>query len=446
MRRNDFAATAVNWSANVRRGVTLVELLVVIALLMMITAVTVPAVAPAIRQRKQREAARLVSSYIASARSRAMETGRPVAVVIERFNPGLSSSTLATAQQAAANQAALTANLQPFSLYLSTAESPLPYSGDFVASTIDVVATPNPNPPPQWPWSASSTPPYASNPLYPSQVAMVLRGPAADNWQAQRIRIGDGIRFNYQGPIYYFDGANMNTNGLITLATPYVAPTYTLASPDTSPPQFWTAGLMPDSNAANGGLGVWTITSPNFVGGAGVPYQIFRQPITTAAVAPQQLPEGVVIDIEASGMGPLGLFSASTTTSPIISFNPDGTMNLVYDGLPKRPTGTIFLLIGRREQVPLVATSFIPATANIQDPNSLWVTINAQTGQVATFENYVPTGGANNISNYGPNGNLTDTSSIVVGSATYQVGVPRTHASGSYAANYTSPLTTTGGN
>ena len=57
-----------------RVGVTIVELLVVITLLLMITAVTVPTIAPAIQQRRVREAARLTSSYIAAARARAMET------------------------------------------------------------------------------------------------------------------------------------------------------------------------------------------------------------------------------------------------------------------------------------------------------------------------------------------------------------------------------------
>lgn len=457
MVRQASICAAIRLPASFRRGVTLVELLVVIALLVMITAVTVPAVAPSIRQRRQREAARLVSSYIAGVRSRAIETGRPAAVVIERFNPGLASTTGTTsqavpsiAQTVAAQQAAGTANLQPFSMYLSTAESPPPYSGDFTGSVVDVTAPPTNslNKPDQWPPGPSTT--FGQS--YPSQVTMVLRGTIQDNWQAQNIRVGDGIRFNYQGPIYYFDNYNTNTNGLITLPTPYVAPSYVYYgpsdprnNPDTSPPQFWSAGLMADANAANGGLGVQTVAPPTFVNGGGVPYQIFRQPVSASAVAPLQLPEGIVIDIEASGVGPLGTFSSSTTSSPIISFNPDGTVHLVYDGLPRRPIGTIFLLIGRREQVPLAVAGYNPPTANLNDPSSLWITINSQTGQVATFENYVPSGGGSNISAYGSGGSLAGADSgFTVNGQTYYVGVPRTHASGSYTANYA--ITTTGGN
>ena len=93
-----------------RRGVTVLELLVVLLILLMVTAAAIPIVVPAMQNRQMREAARLVSSYFSMARSRAIETGRPVGVVVERNNG------------------------QPFGFQLSQVEVPPPYAGDIVGA------------------------------------------------------------------------------------------------------------------------------------------------------------------------------------------------------------------------------------------------------------------------------------------------------------------------
>ena len=91
-------------------GVTLIELLIVITILLMVTAAAIPLMIPALQNRRGREAARLVSSFISAARSRAIETGRPVGVMLERYN-GL-----------------------PFAMSLSYVEVPPTYAGDTVNS------------------------------------------------------------------------------------------------------------------------------------------------------------------------------------------------------------------------------------------------------------------------------------------------------------------------
>jgi prepilin-type N-terminal cleavage/methylation domain-containing protein len=68
-----------------RRGLTLVELLVVIVLLLIVTAVAIPVLSPNSEQRRIREGARLVSSFLSGARNRAIELGRPVGVQFERL-------------------------------------------------------------------------------------------------------------------------------------------------------------------------------------------------------------------------------------------------------------------------------------------------------------------------------------------------------------------------
>ncbi|MGQ9823348.1 MAG: pilus assembly FimT family protein, partial [Thermogutta sp.] len=68
-----------------RCGLTLLELLVVITIMLILLAVMLPRLRPMMEQRRMREAARTVSVFFGAARSRAMETGRPVGVAIERL-------------------------------------------------------------------------------------------------------------------------------------------------------------------------------------------------------------------------------------------------------------------------------------------------------------------------------------------------------------------------
>lgn len=68
-----------------RQAVTLLELLVVVTILLILLAVMVPRLRPMMEQRRIREASRTVSGFFYAARSRAMETGRPVGVAIERL-------------------------------------------------------------------------------------------------------------------------------------------------------------------------------------------------------------------------------------------------------------------------------------------------------------------------------------------------------------------------
>jgi len=65
-----------------RDGLTLVELLVVITILVILVAVVLPLAQPALKGREIREAARQVNAVFAGARARAAATGRPVGVVL----------------------------------------------------------------------------------------------------------------------------------------------------------------------------------------------------------------------------------------------------------------------------------------------------------------------------------------------------------------------------
>lgn len=94
-----------------RNGVTLVELLVVIFIMLAITAIAIPVVAPAMKNRDVREAARMIDVFINGARARALQSGHSYGVMLERM-PGQPNGCVT----------------------LSYCEQPDPYQGDFAAS------------------------------------------------------------------------------------------------------------------------------------------------------------------------------------------------------------------------------------------------------------------------------------------------------------------------
>jgi prepilin-type N-terminal cleavage/methylation domain-containing protein len=69
-----------------RRGLTLIELLMVVSIMTILLVVAIPMMRPAFQDRYLREGARTVSAFFAGAQARAAELGRPVGVWIERVD------------------------------------------------------------------------------------------------------------------------------------------------------------------------------------------------------------------------------------------------------------------------------------------------------------------------------------------------------------------------
>jgi Tfp pilus assembly protein FimT len=322
----------------VTRGVTLLEILIVLTIMLMITGATLPVVLPALQNRRMREGSRLVSTFISGARSRAIEAGRPVGVMFERLN-GL-----------------------PMAAQLSYVELPAPYSGDTVNSKLTLSAA-----------SVNGVVPVGS-------VTFNL------------VRFGDRIRLDSKGPLYLLASA-------ITYPDPKVGQ---VVGDPTSAPWYLMDPASPGVAASN--------ISPGYAIATGVAFQVFRQPVKSTA-SPLQLPEGVIVDLLSSGVGLSGIFPTTIpavamwgttpplTWDPVVMFAPSGRLDYVTGpvGALQRPTGPIFLLIGKRELLPDVTRNQLDENVS-PDPaalpsaatlylDSFWVSISYQTGQVHVTEN-----------------------------------------------------------
>lgn len=351
-------------------GFTLVELLVVIVIVLSLTAATLPIVFPALENRRMREAARLVNTYLAGARTRAIKTGRPVGVVFER-DPVL-------------GQIATT---------LSIAEVPPAFTGLTVGAQMRI---------------------YVTNVLPDGTV--LLNG--ALRFPPKFLHPGDLLRANYSGPLYTITGVEVD--GFIDNTQPdpitpdlgfntiQLTTTVELNTLYTHPSGVRVTHALPWPT-----LGATAGTIPLSL----VPFQIIRQPGRTAAAA-MELPESIVFDMAASGSQTLvetyapaamldSNFAPGTPdpTNVIIMFAPDGSIDRIFHGevdgagnqlfVSHHVDSPILFLLGRREAIGAggaagffsgleIVSGAEPVTLeNAVNESNMWLMINPQSGQVS---------------------------------------------------------------
>ncbi len=328
-----------------RRGVTLVELIVVVTIMTLLLAITVPALRPLSQGRRGREAARAVNMYIGSAQVRAVEIQRPCGVALERFDTSADACVV-----------------------LRQVEVPPPYAGDFDGSRMVIS-----NVTPGNPGTVRVAFPMGEDP-FTSAVGRPLVGP------------GDELQLDYKGHRWEI---------------------VSIVPASGNPPPYWTLGLRSQT----------TIALPGPFPPPGVPFQFFRQPVSTSA-APLRLPRDTVIDLNDSGYTPddpsaypfqsfaaLDLDRSNSVPEPdmrpvMILFAPNGSIQRVYHSFYPLPASTvpsygffriaapIYLMIGKWER-----TGDIPAEdglANWEDAANLWLAINPQSGLVTVAEMYAP--------------------------------------------------------
>lgn len=369
-----------------RAGITLIELMVVVGILLLLTAIAVPALQSGMGDRQVREAARALNVYISSARYKAMETGRPVGIVLERA-PGQANACTTVRQ----------------------AEVPLPYMGSYYGMIQLRILN------------------YSSGQV----AARFQTGDLLDNI----LRPGDTLQVNYGGIVYTVDGRGVASNGNLIADSNGL-----MDNQDNKQNGFVDFGGRDDGSGWNdsayllltaslyGGqavpwpdaTGAWTDNSIPWSNP--VPFQIIRKPMPTAA-EPLVLPSSVVIDLDWSGARfPGSDFTGnaandrtafanysftptgSDVTPIIILFSPNGGIHrVVRSGVMNRIIDPLYLLVGKRERVRVIVDSdpraFDPGVSdtaevftaedglpNCFDFSNLWITVSPQTGLLTVNE------------------------------------------------------------
>lgn len=357
-----------------RQGVTLLEVLVVISIMLILLAVAVPRLRPIMDQRRVREAARTTSAFFYAARSRAMESGRPVGVSLERL--------------AIQPEACIT---------LRMVEEPPPYAGDTLNARASVRR-------------------LGTTDLY--QVCLASADVSCMLTQALPVAVGDLMSFESQGIRYRILGLDQNRDG-----TPDTDSDQIIGDPQNAPPAIvvllvqladvaetpWPVTANPNSR--------FPIEDPQQgVGSRPVAFQIHRRPEPTAAM-PVRLPSGAVIDLVTSGTDSMAQQGVPApgfvpvdhdTSTPVIEdptpvmviFAPDGRVSRVfYQNAQSAVTEQLYFLIGRWERMPATATSprgqslADDGLYNWQDLTNFWLVINPNTGLAVTAPVAAPEGG-----------------------------------------------------
>jgi prepilin-type N-terminal cleavage/methylation domain-containing protein len=303
----------------IHRGITLVELLVAISILVLLMAVGARMINFSKEDRLTREAARAVNVYFSSARNRALESGRPCGVMLRRVE-----------------------GLPQCAEVLDQVEVPPPYAGDTLGAVAQVsmgpvsggLAT----------VSAQLTPEIRTSVIHKGELVPFISK-------------GDLVQFNHQGPFY-------------AIAVKPTEPTAT--------------SLTLQIDLSQGQRLPWPQAPAQ---SARVPYQIIRRPRKSTANT-LDWPKGAVIDLEFSGADDHSI-GAGAGEPVYIMFSPNGSVERVYHrGYSQNDmhmvTEPIFLLVGKRERVPVGAAE--DGRANWEDTNNFWVMLNPQTGLIATAE------------------------------------------------------------
>jgi len=365
-----------------RRGLTLIELLVAVTILLMVTVVALPVMMPTKEGRRIRDAARSINVLLGSARSHALETGRPSGVWFQRMK-----------------------GLPRCSNVMYLAEVPPLYAGELVTSTAVL----------RYDTSSLGSGPTTGLPGF-----TVSQGSPGDIWIQSNIRPGDLIQFNNQGPEYivtFTNASELASDGSIAAPNPNTA-TFRVALDTSRFPKQRTPLL--DSSATG-------VSSPP------MSFKIWRQPVPLINSA-VQMPPGVAVDLQYSGVD--SLLTQLTSTSDelgtfdqnaalvgdtyrdlrekpvVILFSPSGVVESVYcwwtvntgSGsqkayLPGKTLEPIYLLVGRQDRVrALESTPFPPSGTlpapedrpNWLSPDSLWISIAPRTGLIRTGEIVLP--------------------------------------------------------
>ena len=304
-------------------------MLVVVSIMMLLVAAAATQMRPATESRRVRESARALSTYLSSARNRAIEIGRPCGVMFHRF-----STTI------------------PCAMNLDQCEVPPSYAGDAAGAAMTfVTAQPHLN-----------------------TFQVVTHPTPAGSFNNSIVLPGDLVQFNLQGPLFTIgsvasSGSGNGFSASCVLSAGQQVP-WTMASPAVP----YRIYRLPSSTGASTFKGqAQSLQLPassvvdldgSGIDGVGTPFD----PLSPPATDPNY----------GRDVG--------------ILFSPNGSVYGAYyvgggAGSFTYVTQPIFLLVGKRERVGATPIATDPATwSNWQDLINVWVVINPQTGLVTTGE------------------------------------------------------------
>jgi len=321
-----------------RRGVSLIELLVVIAIITALAVTVIPNVTNTAEARRGREAARMVSSFIAKAQSRAIGRREPAGFMVASTGP---------------------ASFAAIDLLL--ADVPLPYRGDTTDATITMMATGS-----SWRSGTASTNALASVATISATTSDLVRfGGRGPLYELRSPPTTAGIEIRMLGAN---EGANLSPDDLGYTArnTPWPA-TEPLAFEIFRQPQPSGSPLSLDGGRA----------IDLFWSGYGPP-RVDRANNTTVTETYRRFTTpGSRISVVFDGTGRLRQVVEATSTA----------------SNRRAVTGAVFLLIGRLDRIngdPNAGNTFNSTDdatgANWQYPDSWWVAIDPLTGMTKIAE------------------------------------------------------------
>lgn len=334
------------------QGVTLVELLIVMSIIVLLATLTLPSFRSMLQDQKVTQATRMVQTMIESAKSRAIANGRPVSVIFERITTDPTATP--------------SFNLIPdnTSTRISLGEVFPPYEGDWAGATGDLADM-----------VGSDGVPDTLN-IELAKVASLYDATASTF--TGMVDEGDLLQLGDHSQLFTITGLGKTGNVVhISFANPPVG--------------------FPVTDA------LW------FGNTADLRFRMIRRP-TKSLSGSTELPRGMCVDLSHSGYGTSGdQFAVPARTPPtfpdvygplMVVFNARGTLDGAYyishtsTGYAMTmltAPGVCHLLVGRVEQVEPTGTVFGSDRdrfkPNLYDEANFWISINPYNGSIYSSPN-----------------------------------------------------------
>jgi prepilin-type N-terminal cleavage/methylation domain-containing protein len=364
---------------SVRRGLTLIELLVTIVIMVTVLAGVLPLVSPNNNARKIREASRQLTTLFSQAQAQAARDGRPVGVAFKETGANSPYSGMAL-------EAYLIASPPPFAGFSEHSRVVVGEVGSVYGPT------------------STFTDPRFSPALNGYKICRLnfLVSGNVDAFPPRTLKIGDIIEVGGNS-FLVCDDEDQTTMPNQTEVLNNVE--FLLSDPSASTP---IPGTTLDAIWLNyHGQMLPQATNPP----SGQAYKIYRQPVNTSE-QPLQFPRGIGIDMDASGATGLGTgmpidFDVSNPfpTAVSVMFSPNGSIETVYrDGVRRDGVEQIFVLLGLFENANNGSQDwndydFSGSVDNDElaqrrkrlnwlSADSRWVTVN-RAGRIITTENNI---------------------------------------------------------